>query len=326
MAAHDWNDGMNRVGIHGRGESIWLAWFLSATLKDFAEICDLVDDHSRASEFRAKTRELRKALERSGWDGQWYLRAYYDDGARLGSSANSECRIDSIAQSWAVISGSADRDRAVQAMESVDNILVRPTDELILLFTPPFQQTARDPGYIKGYPPGIRENGGQYTHAALWAIWAFAQLGQDERAAELFRLINPLYHADTPEKVHRYRVEPYVVAADIYSVPPDIGRGGWTWYTGSASWMYRLGLEMLLGLQRAGNKLEIKPHIPGDWDEYQINYRFGGTLYHIRVQNRPGPQAKHETTGVSLDGETVPGGILTLVDDQQRHEVLISLG
>ena len=202
IGAHDWNDGMNRIGIRGKGESIWLGWFLSSTLTNFAEICDLMKDHKRAEEFRAQVGILHKALEKNGWDGEWYLRAYYDDASPLGSSTNNECKIDLIAQSWAVISENADSDRAMQAMESVYRELVRVDDELIQLFTPPFQRTPRDPGYIKGYPRGVRENGGQYTHAALWAIWAFAQLGQNDRAAELFHLINPIYHADTPEKMN----------------------------------------------------------------------------------------------------------------------------
>ncbi|RPJ28424.1 MAG: cellobiose phosphorylase [Chloroflexi bacterium] len=347
MGAHDWNDGMNRVGIQGRGESIWLGWFLSRTLHDFAEICDLMDDRKRADEFRLKINELHKALEKNGWDGEhgeWYLRAYYDDGSRLGSFSNHECQIDSIAQSWAIISENADPHNAAKAMESVYENLVRSEDELILLFTPPFQRTARDPGYIKGYPRGIRENGGQYTHAALWAIWAFAQMGQDERAMKLFRLINPIHHADTPEKVNRYRVEPYVIAADVYSVAPYIGRGGWTWYTGSASWMYRLGTEMLLGLQRTGDRLQINPHIPKSWNEYQINYRFGKTLYHIRVQTQPGADAKRKkdkrsspvdkrstpqsgsVDKVSMDGKVLTDGIISLSDDGKTHEILVNLG
>ncbi|HSB01392.1 MAG TPA: glucoamylase family protein [Anaerolineales bacterium] len=320
IGAHDWNDGMNRVGIHGKGESIWLGWFLSRTLDDFAEICDLMEDDKRADEYRLKSNELHKALEKNGWDGDWYLRAYYDDGSRLGSAANHECQIDSIAQSWSVISEKADPRNAARAMESVYKILVRPEDKLIELFTPPFQRTARDPGYIKGYPPGIRENGGQYTHAALWSIWAFAQLGQDERAMELFHLLNPVYHADTPEKIQRYRVEPYVVVADVYSVPPYVGRGGWTWYTGSASWMYRLGIEMLLGVQRTGEHLEIKPHIPRDWNEYQINYRFGKTLYHIRVQHWQGKESR-----VSINGKALSDGRIPLADDGKTHEVLVEL-
>jgi cyclic beta-1,2-glucan synthetase len=321
MGAHDWNDGMNRVGYLGKGESIWLGWFLSRTLIDFAEICDLLGDAERADKYRVKTIEIHKALEKNGWDGEWYLRAYYDDGSRLGSAANNECRIDSIAQSWAIISQNADPDHALKGMESVYAQLVRPQDELILLFNPPFQRTARDPGYIKGYPRGIRENGGQYTHAALWAIWAFAQMGEGDLAAELFRLINPIYHGDTPEKMERYRVEPYVIAADVYSVEPYVGRGGWTWYSGSASWMYRLGMEMILGLQRRDGHLQINPSIPKAWDQYQINYRFGASLYHILVKNQQNGKAakKH----VTMDGNVLRDGSIPLEDDGRTHEVVV---
>jgi cellobiose phosphorylase len=321
MGAHDWNDGMSRVGHLGRGESIWLGWFLSSTLSDFAEVCELMGDAKRRDEYRAQRVTIHKALEKNGWDGKWYLRAYYDDGTPLGSSTNNECRIDSIAQSWAIISGNADSEHALQGMESVYQHLVRPEEELIQLFTPPFQRTARDPGYIKGYPRGIRENGGQYTHAALWAIWAFAQMGQGDRAAELFRLINPIYHADTPEKVERYRVEPYVIAADVYSTAPYVGRGGWTWYTGSASWMYRLGTEMILGLQRTGDHLKINPSIPKDWAHYQINYRFGKSLYHIQVKQRQG--GKQEKNQITMDGRVLKDGLIVLKDDQQTHEVVV---
>jgi cyclic beta-1,2-glucan synthetase len=321
MGAHDWNDGMSRVGHLGKGESIWLGWFLSFTLSQFAQICESRGDTKRASDYRAQIVNIHKALEKNGWDGEWYLRAYYDDGSRLGSSINNECRIDSIAQSWGIISGNADPERAVQAMESVYKNLVRLEEELILLFTPPFQRTARDPGYIKGYPRGIRENGGQYTHAALWSIWAFAQMGQGERAANLFRLINPIYHTDTPEDVERYRVEPYVIAADVYSVEPYVGRGGWTWYTGSASWMYRLGTEMILGLQRTGEYLRIDPSIPKDWTHYQINYRFGTSLYHILVkQQKDGDDRKHQ---FNMDGKILQDGLIPLKDDGQTHEIVV---
>ena len=234
---------------------------------------------------------------------------------------NNECRIDSIAQSWAIISGNADPEHAAQGMESVYKHLVRLEDELILLFTPPFQRTARDPGYIKGYPRGIRENGGQYTHAALWAIWAFAQMGQGERAEALFRSINPIYHADTPENVERYRVEPYVIAADVYSTAPYVGRGGWTWYTGSASWMYRLGTEMILGLQRIGDTLKISPSIPKDWTHYQINYRFGRSLYHILVNQQK--NGTSELNKITMDGKALKDGLIPLKDDGQIHEVVV---
>ena len=322
MGAHDWNDGMSRVGYLGKGESIWLGWFLSRTLFDFAEICDLMADTKRASDYRAQTWNIHRALEKHGWDGEWYLRAYYDDGSRLGSSANNECRIDSIAQSWAIISENADTEHALEAMGSVYQHLVRKQDELILLFTPPFQRTARDPGYIKGYPRGIRENGGQYTHAALWAIWAFAKMGQGDRAADLFRLINPIYHADTPENAERYQVEPYVVAADVYSVEPYVGRGGWTWYTGSASWMYRLGTEMILGVQRVGEHLKINPSVPSHWAEFQINYRFGSSMYHILVKQ---PQTEqHGVTHITMDGNILEDGLIPLKDDNRTHEIVVT--
>ena len=318
MGDHDWNDGMNRVGVDGRGESIWLGWFLCRTLADFIAICDQRGDQAHAIEFRTAIAEIDKAVERHGWDGEWYLRAFYDDGSPLGSFLNSECKIDSLGQSWAVIADDAPSERAVRGMEAVYKHLVRPDDELILLFTPPFHRTPHDPGYIKGYPRGIRENGGQYTHAALWVIWAFAQLGQDERAVELFQLINPICHAQTREEADRYRVEPYVIAADVYSSAPYVGRGGWTWYTGSASWMYRLGTEMLLGLQRVGDVLKIEPHVPRDWGEYQMNYRFGKTDYHIRVQ-----QGDHAAGEITLDGKSLADGLIPLTDDGQTHEVLV---
>ena len=213
------------------------------------------------------------ALEANGWDGDWYRRAYYDDGTPLGSAQNSECEIDSIAQSWSVLSGAADPDRATRAMQAVVDRLVKREDGLILLFTPPFDKTTHDPGYIKGYLPGVRENGGQYTHAALWSIWALAELGDGDQAYALFRLLNPIYRADTPEKVARYKVEPYVISADVYGVAPHVGRGGWTWYTGSAGWMYRLGIEAILGLQRTGQELRLDPCIPKQWTGYTMTYR-----------------------------------------------------
>ncbi|HLA07388.1 MAG TPA: protein ndvB, partial [Anaerolineales bacterium] len=324
MGAHDWNDGMNRVGAQGIGESIWLGWFLSATLTNFAEVCELMGDHKRTEDYRSQADTILKALEATGWDGEWYRRAYYDDGSTLGSAEDNECRIDSIAQSWAVISGDAENERASRAMQSVYEQLIRFEDELILLFAPPFERTSRDPGYIKGYPPGVRENGGQYTHAALWTIWAFAQLGQGDRAAELFHLVNPIYHADTLEKVNRYRVEPYVIAADVYSRPPHTGRGGWTWYTGSASWMYRLGVEAIQGLQREGNNLKIEPCIPKDWPKYEIHYRFGSSMYHIRVENPRG--LNHGVSQIVMDGRVFTDKNIPLLDDDQIHEVVVTLG
>jgi cyclic beta-1,2-glucan synthetase len=324
IGSHDWNDGLSRVGVEGKGESVWLGWFLCATMARFVPLCELVGDDERARAYRKRTQELREALEESAWDGGWYRRAYYDDGTPLGSSESDEAQIDSIAQSWAVLSGAAEPQRAAQAMEAVARRLVRRDDQLILLFTPPFDKTTHDPGYIKGYPPGIRENGGQYTHAALWAVWAFVELGQGDRAEALFRLLNPIYHSDTLEKVARYRVEPYVVAADVYSVEPHVGHGGWTWYTGSAGWMYRLGVEAILGLRRVGDVLQINPCIPKRWVGYEVTYRNGETCYRIRVGNPGG--LNHGVKRVVMDGEIVPGMEIPLLDDGQQHEVRILMG
>jgi len=324
IGSHDWNDGMNRVGIEGQGESVWLGWFLYTTLTRFASLCESRGDGERAATYLQRASELRKALEANAWDGNWYRRAYYDDGTPLGSAQNDECQIDSIAQSWAVLSGAADPKRAAQAMGAVADRLVRHDDQLILLFTPPFDKTTHDPGYIKGYLPGIRENGGQYTHAALWAVWAFAELGQGDRAEALFRLLNPIYHSDTPEKAERYRVEPYVVAADVYSEPPHTGRGGWTWYTGSASWMYRLGTEAILGLRRTGKTLQVNPCIPRHWRRYAMSYRYGSTSYHIHVENPDG--VNRGVKQVTLDGGRLPEGKIILVNDGQRHEVHVLMG
>jgi cyclic beta-1,2-glucan synthetase len=320
----DWNDGMNRVGAEGKGESVWLGWFVYATLCQFVPLCELMDDPEQAARYRQEADKLRQALEAAAWDGAWYRRAYYDDGWPLGSQQNRECQIDSIAQSWAVLSGAADPERAAQAMESVEARLVRRDDGLILLFTPPFDKTARDPGYVKGYVPGIRENGGQYTHAALWAVWAFAQLDQGDRAEALFRLLNPIYHADSPERVNRYRVEPYVIAADVYGVAPHVGRGGWTWYTGSAAWMYRLGIEAILGLYREGQTLRIDPCIPRQWPGFDAIYRQDATYYEIHVENPDG--VNRGITQVSLDGRALPDTRVPLLGDGQRHRVVVQMG
>jgi cyclic beta-1,2-glucan synthetase len=324
IGSGDWNDGLNRVGAEGRGESVWLGWFLHANLSRFAVLCERRGDVGQAATYRQRAETLRQALERSGWDGDWYLRAFYDDGSPLGSSQDAECQIDSIAQSWAVLSRAGEPGRATQAMDAVQRRLVRTQDNLALLFTPPFDKTPRDPGYVKGYLPGIRENGGQYTHAALWSAWAFAELGQSERAENLFRLLNPIYHADTPAKVERYKVEPYVVAADVYSVAPHTGRGGWTWYTGSAAWMYRLGLEGILGLHRAGAGLIIEPHIPAGWPGYEVTYRYGQATYAICVQN-DGLSGGEASLDMTVDGLSVPGNRLALLDDGELHQVQITL-
>ncbi len=338
IGSGDWNDSMNRVGVEGHGESVWLGWFLYATLNRFASLCDLLGDEELGASYRDQSKELLQALEASAWDGSWYRRAYYDDGTPLGSAENRECQISSIVQSWAILSGAAYdamaregskesgheiRGRAERAMESVAERLVR-DDQQILLFDPPFDVTSRDPGYIKGYPPGIRENGGQYTHAAVWAVWAFAELGQGDRAEAWFRMLNPIYHGNTLEKIKRYRVEPYVVAADVYSVPPHNGRGGWTWYTGSAGWMYRLGLEAILGLRRVGDVLRIDPCIPRLWSGYEMTYKFGDSSYHILVGN---PESVNRgVKEVVLDGEVLDGIDIPLMGDGRDHQVHIRMG
>jgi len=324
IGSHDWNDGMNRVGIEGRGESVWLGWFLHATLIRFAPLCERMGDGEQADTYRQQARDLQEALEANAWDGNWYRRAYYDDGTPLGSAENQECQIDSLAQSWAVLSDAGDPARAAQAMESVVKRLVRRDDRLLLLFTPPFDETRRDPGYIKGYPPGIRENGGQYTHAALWAVWAFAELGQGDRAGALFRLLNPITHSDALEKARHYRVEPYIVAADVYGASPHIGRGGWTWYTGSSGWMYRLGLEAILGLRKVGRLLRVDPCIPKDWPGFTLTYREGETVYQIQVENPE--RVNRGVKQVMLDGEELPEEEIPLAGDGKGHEVHILMG
>jgi cyclic beta-1,2-glucan synthetase len=341
MGSGDWNDGLNRVGIEGKGESVWLGWFLCATLNRWASLCDRRGEKTQAAAYRQRADELRKAIEANAWDGEWYLRAFYDDGTPLGAAGNLECQIDSIAQSWAVLSGAGDPARAAQAMQSVVNRLVngvalaRRTPlrgvpnagdalRVVLLFTPPFDKTPKDPGYIKGYAPGIRENGGQYTHAALWVAWALAELGDGDRAEALFRQLNPIYHSDTPEKVARYKVEPYVVAADVYSSPLHIGRGGWTWYTGSAGWMYRLGLEAILGIRRVGQALQINPCIPKSWSSYQVTYRDGETTFQIRVENPSG--VNRGVRQVTLDGKVLPGNEIPLLSDGNQHQAHVLMG
>jgi len=327
MGTGDWNDGMDRVGEEGKGESVWLAWLLYSALTSFAAIADLRNDADRANRWRRAAEALKISVENTAWDGDWYRRAYFDDGTPLGSVSNNECRIDSIAQSWAVISRAADPTRAARAMEAVDKYLVKRDDKLSLLFTPPFDNTARDPGYIKGYPPGIRENGGQYTHASTWAALAFAIQGDGDKAAELLSMLNPIHHADNPNAMHRYRVEPYVVCADIYSIPPHSGRGGWTWYTGSAGWMYRVALEGLLGLRVQGDKLLIDPCIPRGWPEFEIFYRHKSARYEISVENPLG--VCRGILAVKCDGKIIEGdhkSLIPLVDDGQTHTVQIILG
>ncbi len=321
----DWNDGMNRVGREGRGESIWLGWFLYATIVRFAPIAAARGEHERAARWTDYARTLQQALEREAWDGAWYRRAYFDDGTPLGSASSAECRIDSLAQSWSVISGAGDPQRARRAMQAVEEYLVRPGDDLILLFTPPFDKTPLDPGYIKGYLPGVRENGGQYTHAAVWCAIAMAALGEGDAANELFRMLNPINRTASRAGVHAYKAEPYVVAADIYSEPPHVRRGGWTWYTGAAGWLYRAGTEWMLGLSKVAGRLHLNPCIPREWREYAMTYRHGATLYEILVKNPDG--VMRGVKRIEIDGVAVEtdGGI-ELVDDGRRRAVQVVLG
>jgi cyclic beta-1,2-glucan synthetase len=299
MGSGDWNDGMNRVGIEGRGESVWVAWFLCATLRSFIPLAERMQDNLQVETYRRYLQDLQNALENHAWDGEWYLRAFYDDGSPLGSSKSDECKIDAIAQSWAVISKSANPERARQAMESSLKYLYKPDEKLMLLFTPPFESTRKDPGYIKGYPLGVRENGGQYSHAALWTVWALAEMGDGEHALELFQMLNPINHSITSQDAERYRVEPYVIAADVYRTKPYIGMGGWTWYTGSSGWMYRLIVEAILGIQRHGDYLLIKPCIPESWNSYKLTYRFEEAVYQIDVQN----SADNSVEEIIINGE-----------------------
>lgn len=315
----DWNDGMNRVGEAGTGESIWLGWFLFATLQDFLPIAEARGDSKRVAAWRKRAKTLQAALEKHGWDGQWYRRGYYDDGTPLGSALNDECQIDSIAQSWAVISGAASVARANEAMEQSYTRLVSQSDRVVRLFTPPFDKSAQEPGYIKAYPPGIRENGGQYTHGVIWSIFAHAKLQQPEQAMELFNKLNPINHASDEASARIYRVEPYVIAADVYAVAPHVGRGGWTWYTGSAGWMHRAGLEAILGISREGNMLRVKPCVPEDWTGFEISTQFGATRYQLslsrgaEIQHDPAVQVQTVSPGEFLISLVDIGGIRTIV-------------
>jgi cellobiose phosphorylase len=322
MGSGDWNDGMNLVGLHGKGESVWLGFFLHQVLTQFAPLARAQDDAPFAERCEAEALRLRKNLETHGWDGAWYRRAYFDDGTPLGSSANVECQIDSIAQSWSVLSGAGAPERTRQAMKSLDQRLVRRDHAVVQLLDPPFNASTLDPGYIRGYVPGVRENGGQYTHAAIWAAMAFAALGETARAWELLGMINPLHHGESPGRTAVYKVEPYVVAADVYAVAPHIGRGGWTWYTGSAGWLYRLVTESILGLRLTAGRLHFTPCLPDDWESFQLRYRYRATVYHITVHQIPGAEAG---MSVSVDGIRQPDPTIPLLDDQQNHQVEVIL-
>ncbi len=323
MGCGDWNDGMNLVGKDGKGESVWLAWFLVENLELFAGLARGRDDADFAQLCTAQAALLRSNIEAQAWDGAWYRRAYFDDGTPLGSSSNDECQIDSISQSWAVISQGGNPLRARQAMTAVDQRLVRRDKQIIQLLDPPFDKSDLEPGYIKGYIPGVRENGGQYTHAAIWTTMAFAMMGDTERAWECFAMLNPVHHGSTLEAIERYKVEPYVMCADIYGAPPHTGRGGWTWYTGAAGWMYRLTVETLLGLQLEVDHLRIAPCIPAHWDSYTIHYRYRETVHHITVR-RVAEQPEH-VVRVTVDGVEHPDARIPLIDDRREHHVEVGL-
>jgi cellobiose phosphorylase len=320
IGSGDWNDGMNQVGIEGKGESVWLGFFLYKVLTDFAPIAHARGDRRFSDRCLSAAERLRLKLHEHAWDGAWYLRAWYDDGTLLGASANRECSIDSVAQSWSVISGGGDLERCIKAMNAVDERSVRRDHGVVRLLAPPFDGVGHSPGYIQGYVPGVRENGGQYTHAAAWSAMAFAQLGDTKRAWELLTLINPIEHAGSAAAVATYRVEPYVVAADVYAVPPHTGRGGWTWYTGSAGWMYRLIVESLLGLQRHGTTLSVAPRIPRHWETCSIDYRYNDHRYHIAIV-QTGSGNLTPAVSVYLDGVEQDGGIVALIDDKRDHRI-----
>ena len=325
MGTGDWDDGMNRVGVQGKGESVWLGWFLHTVLEKWAPVAAARGETKRAETWAEHAKTIKLAVEREAWDGSWYRRAYFDDGTPLGTAGGDACAIASIAQSWGVLSGAADAGRARLAMKSVEQHLARRNDDLILLLTPPFNHTALQPGYIKAYVPGVRENGGQYTHAAVWTVIAFAELGDGDKAAELFAMLNPITHSATPHGVQKYRVEPYVVVGDIYSEAPHVGRGGWTWYTGSAGWLYRAGIEWLLGVRVRGARLTVNPCIPSGWPGFTVKLRYRSAQYDIAVENPGGVcqgVAVLELDGVALDDCTA----IPLADDGRSHRVLAVMG
>jgi cyclic beta-1,2-glucan synthetase len=313
---------MNRVGPDGRGESTWLGWFLHMVLQQASPLCEARGDDSRAARYRTEAARLVEMLELA-WDGEWYRRGYFDDGTPLGSAQSEECKIDALAQSFAVLSGAARPRRAERAMDAVRTHLIRRDARLVLLLAPPFDRSAQEPGYIKGYIPGIRENGGQYTHAAVWSAMAIARLGSGDEAVELFHMLNPINHSRTHVDMERYKAEPYVLAGDVYAHPLHMGRGGWSWYTGSAGWLYRFGVESILGLRKHGATFSIDPCIPAPWPGYSLTWRLGKTLFAITVENR-GRRCRG-VASATLDGSPVQASAITLVDDGARHEVHVIL-
>jgi len=319
----DWNDGFSRIGPKGKGESVWLGWFLYLVLTRFASLCDIRQDQERGDRYRRTAEELLVNMELHGWDGGWYRRAYFDDGTPLGSSQNNECQIDALAQSWSVLSGAARPTRTKDAMLALEHYLWRKEDGILMLLTPPFDKFLPDPGYIKGYVPGVRENGGQYTHGATWAVLAYTSLGEGDKALELFQMLSPIHHARTEHEVNRYKVEPYVMAADVYAIHPHVGRGGWTWYTGASGWMYQAGLEGILGFKRQGEKLVLKPCIPSRWPGYRLTYSYQTTKYEIVVENPKGRMTGCER--ITLDDEVLLEPVISLKDDGQVHKVHLTL-
>ncbi|HLW12333.1 MAG TPA: glycosyl hydrolase family 65 protein, partial [Casimicrobiaceae bacterium] len=318
----DWNDGMNLVGALGKGESVWLGFFLYAVLTQFSELARLRNDVDFAARCDSEAARLRANIDESAWDGAWYRRGWFDDGSPLGTSVNAECRIDSIAQSWAALSGAGDPKRMRMAMDAMDRQLMDRDAALVRLLTPPFNHSNPNPGYIQGYVRGVRENGGQYTHAAVWAAMAFAAMGDGARAWEIATMINPVNHARTPQSSAVYTTEPYVSAADVYALAPHTGRGGWTWYTGSAGWMYRLLVESLLGLRIEGDKLRIAPCLPLDWTTLTLQYRYRETVYRITVtQTIDGGRGQQ----VNVDGIDAREPLVHLVDDRQNHRVAVTM-
>jgi cyclic beta-1,2-glucan synthetase len=320
----DWNDGMNLVGAGGKGESVWLAWFLCDLLQGMAELSNLMQRPELSLSYKEDRYGLIQRVEQAGWDGEWYLRGSFDDGSSLGSAANSEARIDSLPQSWAWLSGAADQVRADQALESAWKHLVLQDEGMVLLFEPPFDNSKPSPGYIKGYPPGVRENGGQYTHAALWMAMAMARKGDGERAVQLLRMLNPIEHARDAEAAWHYGVEPYVVAADVYRLPGRTGQGGWSWYTGSAAWMYRAWVEEVLGLQVRGREMRIKPVIPAAWPGFTLRYRHWETIYEVQVDNPDG--VERGVVWVELDGQRLIGDVIPLEQGLVKHQVVVRMG
>jgi cellobiose phosphorylase len=314
---------MNRVGNEGKGESVWLAWFLSDILKKWIPICLARNDLKRSMKYTGIYKELVTAIENEGWDGNWYKRAYFDDGTQLGSTNNVECKIDSLAQTWAVLSESGNPERALNAMAALEDYLVSRSDGVIRLLTPPFDNGKLEPGYIKGYVPGVRENGGQYTHAATWVIAAFAKLGNGDKAFELFDMINPINHARTNIELNIYKTEPYAMAADVYGCRPHIGRGGWSWYTGAAGWMYQAGLNSILGFSKNGSYLIVDPCIPKRWQQFSMRYIFEQTTYEIQVSNPEG--ISHGIVHVKVNGIELSDNKIPMVSNQgiQTVEVVM---